>query len=64
MLLNAPAALIVAVTVTVSVNVPERFGGAGVQGNELHPEPVTFVIVMFVGMSLIDTMSAASGPGL
>src|SRR5260370_1028892 len=59
LLSNGPAALIVAVTVIVSVSVPERFGGAGVQGKAEQPEPVTLVMVRFVGVSVIDTMSAA-----
>src|SRR5262245_30650135 len=63
-LLNAPAALIVAVTVTLSVSVADRFGGTGVQGNDEQPEPVTLVMVRLVGVSLMDTAKAASGPAL
>src|SRR4051812_5554423 len=64
LLSKGPAALMVAVTVTTSVRVPERVGGRGVEGKAVQPEPLTLVMVRFVGVSLMETPRAASGPTL
>ena len=60
LLSNAPTALIVAVTVIVALD-PEAIL-AIVHGNAEQPEPFTFVIVRFVGVSVTWMFVAVDGP--
>src|ERR1019366_7478798 len=62
LLSNAPTALIVAVTVMVAFAPTPRL--PSVHGSAEHPPPVTLVIVMFVGESVICTLVAIDGPAL
>src|SRR5437763_666072 len=62
LLLKAPAALIVAVTVMVTLAPEARL--AIVQGRAAHPPPLTFVMVRFVGVSVTCTFVAVDGPAL
>ncbi len=62
LLSNAPAATIVAVTVTVVLAPLARLGM--VHGNATQPPPLTLVIVRFVGVSVTCTDVAVDGPAL
>src|SRR5204862_4280888 len=63
LLSNAPAALIVAVTVSATF-APELMLGI-VQGNgSEQPPPLRFVSVRFVGVSVTCTFVAVDGPAL
>src|SRR5438270_7940173 len=62
LLSNAPAAVIVAVTVMVAFAPTARL--AIVHGSVAQPPPVTFVMVRFVGVSVICTFVALDGPAL
>src|SRR5260221_442916 len=59
---NAPAALIVAVTLIV-VFAPEASEGI-VHGSAAQPLPLTFVMVRFVGVSVTWMLVAVDGPAL
>src|SRR5258708_651749 len=59
---NAPAALIVAVTLIVVLAPEARLAMA--QGKAAQPPPVTFVMVMFVGESVTWMLVAVEGPAL
>src|SRR5438309_2221850 len=60
LLSNAPAAVIVAVTVIVVFAPAARL--AIVHGSAAQPPPVTFVMVRFVGVSVTCTFVAIDGP--
>ncbi len=62
LLSNAPAAVILAVTVIVVLAPEARL--AMVQGKAAHPPPVTFVMVIFVGVSVTWMLVAVDGPAL
>ncbi len=62
LLSNAPAALIVAVTVIVAF-APDA-SEAIVHGNAAQPPPLTLVIVRFVGVSVTRMLVAVEGPAL
>src|SRR5947207_2164079 len=62
LLSNAPAALIVAVTLTVVLAPEARL--AMVQGSAAQPEPVTLVIDRLVGVSVTWMLVAVDGPAL
>src|SRR5258706_440483 len=62
LLLNAPGALIEAVTVMVAFAPEARL--AMVQGRAAHPPPVTLVMVRFDGVSVTCTFVAVDGPAL
>src|SRR5450759_5347969 len=57
---KAPAAVIVAVTVIVTF--APLASDAIVHGSAAQPPPVTFVIVMFVGVSVTWMLVAGDGP--
>src|SRR5260221_386218 len=59
---NAPAAMMVAVTVIVVLAPMARLGM--VQGKAAQPPPVTFVMVRFVGVSVTWMLVAVEGPAL
>ena len=59
---NAPAAVIVAVTLIVVFAPEARL--AIVHGSAEQPLPVTFVIVRFVGVSVTCIAVAVEGPAL
>src|SRR5258706_104733 len=59
---NAPAALIVAVTLMVTFAPEARL--AMVHGSAAQPPPLTFVMVMFDGVSVTCTFVAVDGPAL
>src|SRR5204863_4107728 len=62
LLSNAPAALIVAVTVSTTF-APELMLGIVQGGNGVEqPPPLTVVIVRFVGVSVTCTLVAVDGP--
>src|SRR4051812_35873413 len=60
LLSNEPAALIVAVTLIVTLE-PEA-SVAIVQGSAAHPPPLTLVMVRFVGVSVTWMFVAVDGP--
>src|SRR5216684_2174790 len=60
LLSNEPAALIVAVTLIVTLAPEARL--AMVQGRAEQPPPLTFVMVRCVGVSVICTLVAVDGP--
>ncbi len=62
LLSNAPAALIVAVTLMVTFAPEARL--AIVHGSAAHPPPDTFVMVKFVGVSVTWMLVAVDGPAL
>src|SRR5216684_3996487 len=62
LLSNAPAAVILAVTVIVTFAPEARL--AMVQGKAAQPPPVTFVMVIFVGVSVTWMLVAVDGPAL
>src|SRR5216684_540587 len=59
---NAPAALIVAVTLMVTLAPLARL--AVVHGSAEQPPPLTLVMVRFVGVSVTCTFVAVDGPAL
>src|SRR5207244_627212 len=59
---NAPAALMVAVTLIVVFAPDARL--AIVHGRAAQPDPLTLVIVRFVGVSVTRMLLAAEGPAL
>ena len=64
-LVNVPGPLMVPVTVIVTSFAGEPTGiEAIVQGKAVHPPPVTEVIVIFEGVSVITTLFAVSAPKL
>src|SRR5258706_104335 len=62
LLSNAPDALIVAVTLMVTLAPEARL--AMVQGSAAHPPPLTLVMVRCVGVSVTWTLVAVDGPAL
>ncbi len=62
LLSNAPAALIVAVTVIVTLAPEARL--AMVHGSAAQPPPLTLVMVRCVGVSVTWTFVAVDGPAL
>src|SRR5436190_18859065 len=62
LLSNAPAALIVAVTLMVVFAPEARL--AIVHGRAAQPLPLTFVMVRFVGVSVTWMLVASEGPAL
>ena len=62
LLSNAPAAMIVAVTLMVTLAPTARLGT--VHGRAEQPAPVTFVMVMFVGVSVTWMLVAIEVPAL
>src|SRR5258708_4192206 len=59
---NAPAAVILAVTLMVTFAPEARL--PRVHGKAAQPPPVTFVMVMFVGVSVTWMLVAVDGPAL